>query len=726
MKKSLALIAFVSAWSGAAAFGSVLEFVDPFIGTTNPGHTYPGAAWPFGAVQPSPETGTHAWKYCAGYQFSDPKIYGFAQTHFSGTGWTDGGDVLLQPFAKAGEPADFASVKTNETAAPGLYAVTLADFGVRVRLTCSPRVAFYEFTFPGKTGRLLVDLQYGADAGGTDIHHRVVSNETALAADRREISGTSQTRNWYDHTAAYSIQFDRPYSAIRRLPAKPGEKAPRYVLDFDLGDGSNLLAKVSVSAVNVANARANIAAEVPGFTAADFETVAAANRSAWESLLSRIVIEGSREQKVNFYTSLYHIYLQPNETADSNGDYRGPRGKIGHSADGHFYSSFSLWDTFRAAHPLYTLLSPEFVPGFVRSMLAHERAFGLLPIITYGGRETYCMIGIHSVPVIADAYLKGIVTNGAEEAFAAIDRSLRSNSPDNFKCNSDVFDKYGYYPCDIKPDESVSRTLEFAYDNACAARFAEALGKREAAAFYRKRAQNYRNVFDPSTGFMRGRDSKGAWREPFDPMLIIIPGKPADFIEGNAWQWTWSVMHDPEGLISLMGGKEKAAAKLDAFFTTENDPARSGHRVDVTGLIGEYAQGNEPSHHAIYFYDYLGQPRKGQALIRKVFDTQYAARPDGLCGNDDCGQMSAWYVFSAMGFYPFDPCDGGYVLGAPQIPRAEIRLPNGKTFTVVAKNLSQANRFVKSVTLNGKPLKGFKLSHRQILAGGELVFEMAP
>lgn len=724
---NLVCAAAITCFSAAALAAAPSDYVNPFIGTSGTGHTFPGAASPFGNIQASPETGTHQWKYCAGYQFDDKNILGFTQVHLNGTGCTDMGDVLLQPFCGTTPSDDYACAKSDEKASPGRYSVALRDFHSRVEITCSPHAAFYRFTYGDRKAHLLVDLQYGDTSDWCcDVHHRVVKNETALSEDKRMISGSSQTLNWFEHEFSFAVLFSRPYTAVRQLPMKEGEKGPRYVLDFDLDDSSELLVKVALSTVSVTNALENLKAEIPGFSNADFAKTETDVQASWNDLLSRIEIRGTDEQKVNFYTSLYHLFLQPYNMADVNGEYRGADGKVAHSKTGVYYTSLSLWDTFRAAHPLYTILTPERVPGFIDTMMAHYRAVGIVPIITYGGKETGCMIGNHSVPVMVDAYLKGLVTEGAEEAFAAIDESLRHDHKVNPKDNWDVLDQYGYYPFDLIREESVSRTLECAFDDWCAGTFARHLGKKDAADFYFKRARNYRNVFDPATGFMRGKDSKGNWREPFDPMFLRFPDRPYDFTEGNSWQYTWHVFQAPDDLIDLIGGKEKTAQKLDAFFSLPIDPQRSGNISDVTGLIGEYAQGNEPDHHAIFFYDFVGQPWKAQAHIREVLDAFYLAKPDGLCGNDDCGQMSAWYVFAALGFYPFNPCGGEYVLGAPQVPEAVVRLPGGKRFTVTASGLSKANKYVQSVKLNGQPLEGFKLSHASVVSGGTLSFEMGP
>ena len=432
-------------------------------------------------------------------------------------------------------------------------------------------------------------------------------------------------------------------------------------------------------------------------------------------MLGRVAVEGDAAQKTSFYTALYHLYIQPNNLAD-----------VGATP---FHSTFSCWDTFRAAHPLYTILVPEQVDGFVNSMLEQGRRTGFLPVWTLWGKDNQCMIGTHSVPAIVDWFLKTRGRGAAvdwEAAYAQVKDSLTVKHDHRRKERWDLLDKYGYYPFDEIKGESVSRTMECAYDDWCAAQFAAALGKTEDAAFFSKRAGNWSNVLDRTIGFVRGRDTKGSWRDPFDPFRLGHgAGTANDFTEGNAFQYTWHVMQDPTGFIAAMGGKEEFVKKLDSLFTQPQKTEGAGFVLDVTGLIGQYAHGNEPSHHVAYFYPFAGRPDRTAEVVREVFDKFYLPKPDGLCGNDDCGQMSAWYVFSAMGFYPFNPCGGDYVIGAPQVPKVIVALPGDKKFAIVAKNFSKENKYVKSVTLNGKPLNGFILRHADVMAGGELVFEMS-
>ena len=708
MKKIGILAAFALGLSGMAQEAPV-DWVNPFIGCTDNGHCTPAACVPFGLVQAGADTGNKGWNYCGGYRYEDPSIMGFSQTHISGTGVPDLGDLRLQPFTGTGGTNDFRSAfrKETETAKPGYYAVTLDDFGVQAEVTATHHASIYRFVYAkGGSAKLLVDCQYGI---GGDAFKQILASDVRLDG-RTGIAGTVRRRCWVDRTYAFAVQFDRPFASVTKLPPRhPAEKAPRYVFTFDVPAGGKLMVKVGLSAENgVEAAWKNLTVEIPAW---DFADVRAKATAAWNKVLGRVVVGGDAAQKTSFYTALYHLYIQPNNLAD-----------VGATP---FHSTFSCWDTFRAAHPLYTILVPEQVDGFVNSMLEQGRRTGFLPVWTLWGKDNQCMIGTHSVPVIVDAYLKGFRGFDVDDAYAQMKDTLTKKHESRRKERWDLLDKYGYYPFDEIKGESVSRTMECAYDDWCAARFAAALGKAEDAAFFSRRAGNWSNVIDRTIGFARGRDSKGNWRDPYDPFAFGHgAGTANDFTEGNAFQYTWHVMQDPEGLIALMGGKDAFVKKLDALFTQEMKVDGPGLVLDISGLIGQYVHGNEPSHHVAYFYPFAGRPDRTAEVVREVFDRFYLPKTDGLCGNDDCGQMSAWYVFSAMGFYPFNPCGGDYVLGAPQVAKVVLNLPGG-TFTVVAKNLSKENKYVKSVTLNGKPLEGFILKHADVMAGGELVFEMA-
>ena len=723
--KSISLRLAFAAIAAAAAISAAAEedftkYVNLFIGTEYNGHTFPGACRPFGLVQASPDTGRGNWNYTAGYRYNDRQIIGFSQDHLSGTGCTDLGDLRIMPFRAddmGGENLKSAFRKETEKASPGYYSVYLDDSRVNVEITATERCAFYRLRFDGEgPANLLVDTQWSpGDSWNND--KRVQKTDEAWNERERSMRGHVHIRSWNNRDWFFALESDRAWQGVRTLGMRSPEKGKRYAIGFrDVRPGDTVLVKIALSTVSTDGAAANLAAEIPGW---DFDAVRAGAKAAWNALLSRAAVEANDDRKTAFYTSLYHLYVQPNDITDVTGEYRGADYRVRLAEEGRYFSTLSTWDTFRAAHPFYTILTPEYVDTFVSTMIAHRKVAGCVPIWTLWGSDNQCMIGTHSIPVIVDAYLKGFRGFDAEEAFEAVKASATTVPKGRIKADWDVLDKFGYYPTDIVKGESVSRLLEVSYDDGCIAAFAAALGKEDDAAFFAKRAQNYRNVYDAETGFMRGRDSKGAWRDGFSPFKL-----GGDYTEGNSWQYSWHVMHDPEGLVALMGGKEKFGARLASLFEQSEDEKLTGRVQDVSGLVGQYAHGNEPSHHVIYFFQYAGMPRKTAELVRTVFDKFYLNKPDGLCGNDDCGQMSAWYVFSAMGFYPFNPCGGEYVLGAPQVESVTLSLAGGKKFTMRARNLSAKNKYVKSVTLNGRSLDGFVIRHADIMAGGELVFEM--
>jgi len=708
MKNLITTCMMVTVLATVGAVADPAEFVDPFIGTAATGHTTPAACVPFGLVQAGPDTGRGGWEHCSGYIKGEKTICGFSQTHLNGTGCSDLGDLPILPF-RGGEPMPQTFSSATEVATPGYYAVTLTDAQVRAEVTARPHVGYYRFTYDGNAPRrLLVDCQ---SAIGGDAQRQIVKAEVALADDRRGLSGRIGRRCWVAREYSFVFEFDHAYTKVVELPKAKGEKGPRYIFDFDLKPGETLEVKVALSAEgDVSAARKNLELEAKGMKFDDMRKLA---RRHWDVLLGRMEAEGSEDEKKSFYTALYHLFMQPNNLADFG---KKP-----------FFSTFSCWDTFRAAHPLYTLVAADMVPSMVDSMVEQGKRTGYLPIWTLWGKDNQCMIGTHSVPVIVDAWTKGLLPQGMDPTavFEQIKDTLTRPHRGRWKENWDLLDKYGYYPFDHIRGESVSRTLECAYDDWCAAQMASKLGRAEDAAFFSRRAQNWKNVFDPSTGFMRGKDSQGKWRTPYNPYKLgHDQGTANDFTEGNAFQYSWHVMQDPQGLMAAMGGRDAFLKKLDALFTAPEKVEGAGHVVDVTGLIGQYAHGNEPSHHVIYFYSLMGRRDRTAEKVREVFDRFYLPKSDGLCGNDDCGQMSAWYLFSAMGFYPFNPCGGEYVLGAPQLPRVVMQLPGGKRFKVFALNLSKENQYVKSVTLNGKPVEGAVIRHEDILKGGELVFTM--
>lgn len=697
------------------------KYVNPFIGTAFTGHTFPGATYPLGFMQPGPETGNFSWDYCSGYFYDDEKINGFSQNRLNGTGIVDFGDLLLQPFS--GEKReDLSSTfnKSTEVATPGFYSVVLTDNDVKVEVTTAPHVAFHRYTFNAdKTAGLLADFQSGLVWSKDRISTHVLENEVNFESDYI-ITGYTRRREWTERTYYFVIEFDKPIVSKELLEQRdPREKAPRYILNFDLGNDSVLNTKVAMSTTGIEGAKSNLAAEGKERS---FDDVYKDAKKEWNRYLSKVSIEGTDEDKTNFYTALYHLYIQPNNIADVDGKYVGPNGKISQSPTGKFYSTLSQWDTFRAAFPMYTILSPEIINDLVNNMLEFSEQKGHLPIWALMGQETFTMIGNHSIPMVVDAYLKGFEGFDAERAYSEIKKSLTEGKHKN--AGWEEYDKYGYYPYDLFKVESVSRTLESGFDDYCAALMAKKLGKTEDYEFFMNRSGYYKNHYDNETKSMRPKDSKGEWLTPFDPYRLAHADSNigGHYTEGNALQYTWHVLQDIPGLIELLGGKEEAGKVLDFLFTTEQES--TGTLSDVTGLIGQYAHGNEPSHHIAYIYMYLDRPEDTQRLIRQICKNFYQNKPDGLIGNDDCGQMSAWYMFSAMGFYPVNPVSGELVFGAPQLPKTTLNLDNGKTFTIEAINLSEENIYIEKIELNGSIYTEKFITYDDIMNGGELTFYM--
>ena len=696
------------------------QYVDPFIGAADNGHTFPGACRPFGMIQTSPVTGAVGWRYCSEYMYADSIIWGFTQTHLNGTGCMDLGDILVMPFTgqrhRAWDAYRSSFQKNTESATPGYYTVTLDQSNVKAELTATTHTALHRYTYEkADSASILIDLQHGPVWNEKQYHTQVNSCEVTWENDST-LTGHVNNKVWVDQDYYFVMQFSRPVIDHFELPMAEVEKGKRIVASFNLLPGEEVLMKVALSTTGVEGAKANMAAEVPGW---DFEGVRTAAKADWNSYLSRIEVEGTDEEKTNFYTSFYHALIQPNEISDVDGRYRNAADSVVKATGGKFYSTFSLWDTYRAAHPFYTLMVPERVDGFINSLVDQAEVQGYLPIWGLWGKENFCMVANHGVSVVAEAYAKGFRGFDAERAFNAIKRTQTVSHP--LKSNWENYMKYGYFPTDLTEAESVSSTLESVYDDYAAADMAKRMGKSEDAAYFSRRADFYKNLFDPSTKFMRPKKSDGTWKTPFNPSQIgHSESVGGDYTEGNAWQYTWHVQHDVPGLIALFGGEEAFLNKLDSVFTLKLETTQA----DVTGLIGQYAHGNEPSHHVTYLYALAGHPERTQELIREIFDTQYSPKPNGLCGNDDCGQMSAWYMFSAMGFYPVNPVSGEYVFGAPQMPEFVLHLTDGKTFTIKAEGLSEANKYVKSITLNGEPYTKNFISHADIMKGGTLVYQM--
>ena len=696
------------------------QYVDPFIGAADNGHTFPGACRPFGMIQTSPVTGAVGWRYCSEYMYADSIIWGFTQTHLNGTGCMDLGDILVMPFTgerhRTWDAYRSSFSKTSENATPGYYTVTLDQAKVKAELTATTHAALHRYTYEqADSASILIDLQHGPAWNEKQYHSQVNSCEVNWENDST-LTGHVNNKVWVDQDYYFVMQFSRPVIDHFELPMAETEKGKRLVASFNIQPGEEVLMKVALSTTGVEGAKANMAAEVPGW---DFEGIRTAAKADWNSYLSRIEVEGTDEEKTNFYTSFYHALIQPNEISDVDGRYRNAADSVVNATGGKFYSTFSLWDTYRAAHPFYTLMVPERVDGFINSLVDQAEVQGYLPIWGLWGKENFCMVANHGVSVVAEAYAKGFRGFDAERAFNAIKQTQTVSHP--LKSNWENYMKYGYFPTDLTEAESVSSTLESVYDDYAAADMAKRMGKTEDAAYFARRADFYKNLFDSSTQFMRPKKSDGTWKSPFNPSQIgHAESVGGDYTEGNAWQYTWHVQHDVPGLIALFGGEEPFLNKLDSLFTLKLETTQA----DVTGLIGQYAHGNEPSHHVTYLYALAGRPERTQELIREIFDTQYSPKPNGLCGNDDCGQMSAWYMFSAMGFYPVNPVSGEYVFGAPQLPEFVLHLADGKTFTIKAEGLSEANKYVKSITLSGEPYTKNFISHADIVKGGTLVYQM--
>ena len=687
-----------------------IQDVNPFIGTAANGHCNPGAARPFAFVQPGPDTGNGSWDYCGGYRYEDTTIDGFSQTHVSGTGRGEMGDILLLPFCGENVPRKLPFSHIDEVAEPGYYAVTLDHGRIRAEMTSTSRTAFHRYVFHEASARLVVDLQHGLTSQRQYVNTHVLSNHCSFAEDGVTLLGTSVVRkDWPEHSFSYAIRFSRPICSRMRLPSAVGEKGPRFVLDFGLKPGEALGVKVAFSMKNPERALANMDVEIPDW---DFSRVRRESAEVWEDILSRVEIEASADDRVKFYTALYHLCLQPNDISDAG---ENPR-----------YSTMSIWDTFRAAHPLYTLLVPERVDGFVDTLLSHAEKFGYLPQWLMWGKDGHTMIGNHAVPILLDALKKGFKVD-LDRAYSAVRNTLLVEYEDNPKDDWRIYDRYGYYPLDIIKGEGVSRTLECCFDDWCAADFARRLGRVGDRLIFEYRAGFWRNVFDPSIGFMRGRRSDGTWREPFKPEWYQPPAEfggswtVKDFTEGNAWQYTFHVFHDVEGLTAAFGGRDRLLSKLDALFDGDVVMENQTNR-DASGMIGQYAHGNEPCHHVPYLYALLGRPGKTCEIVGRICRELYGSGKNGLCGNDDCGQISAWLVFSMLGFYPYNPASAEYVLGMPQIVRSRIRLQGGKVLEISNDTVVVDRDSTVKTTLNGRVLMSPSVKHADLVNGGLLEF----
>lgn len=749
MKNKLIVFSSLIVWAATALPVSaqrlpahLSDYVRPFVGTRGEGNTFPGPTAPFGMVQISPDTDTTNWATDSGYEYTDPTIQGFSLTHLSGTGCPDLGDFLFMP--QVGKPAFVAGTKDHpesgyqskfshgdETASAGYYKVKLLKSGVTAELTAGERAGILRFTFPASDGASIM----------ADLSHVIgpwkIAESRIRIEDNSTITGFHLVNGWAKERYLYfAARFSRPFDDTEIIShGKPVIYNTYRFRSHREAAGTNLQffakynhtqpdevieVKVAVSAVSPADALQNLDAEIPGW---DFAKLRAATRANWDKELSKIQIAGSPEQKETFYTSLYHAFIAPNLYEDVNGSYRGFDQNIHPAKNFTAYTVFSLWDTFRAEHPLLTLIQEKRDSDMINSMLAHfdQSVDHLLPVWELQGNETWCMIGYHAVPVIVDGYLKGVKGFNAEHAYDAIKTTAMNPDYDSVA----RYAKLGWAPCD-KEDESLSKTLEYAYDDWCVAQMAKALGKTKDYQYFMKRSESYKNIYDPTIGWMRPKDSHGNWRTPFDAHLFGGGPQLDDVTEGTSSEYSWFVPQDVPGLIQLMGGKEKFIAKLDSLFNTK--PGKgftdSLSADDLRGCIGEYWHGNEPSHHVIYLYSCAGQPWKTAKLLHQVVTTQYGNRPDSLCGNDDCGQMSAWYIFTCLGFYPVCPASDYYVIGAPQVPQAVMHLSNGGKITMTAKNLSDENIYVQSVKVNGKNWDSPFLPYKNLKNGGTLEFTM--
>ncbi|MEY1638706.1 GH92 family glycosyl hydrolase [Tenuifilum osseticum] len=697
------------------------DYVNPFIGTDFHGHTYPGATVPFGMVQLSPDTRLSGWDGCSGYHYTDRVIYGFSHTHLSGTGASDYGDILFAPVV--GKSPIFESKKysspfnkNNEQAKAGYYSVFLDKYKVKAELTTTARVGFHKYTYAKPNEPAMV----------IDLSHRdKVLEAWFKVVGKNELRGYRHSSQWAKDQKIYFVaRFSEPFALGPKFTDDSGEmntlvnddgtvevhgtKLKAWVL-FPKLKNKVLLVKVGISFVSEEGALKNLEAEVPGW---DFDGVVEAARKWWNDELSKIQVEGGTpEELTTFYTAMYHAMVVPNIFSDVDGLYRTMDGNVRYANGFTPYTVFSIWDTYRAWHPLMTIIDTKRTSDYINTFLSHYRYGGRLPVWELAANETDCMIGYHSVSVIADAWIKGIRGFDAEYAFQAMKHSANLN---HFGLL--YYKRYGFIPGDME-HESVSKTLEYAYDDWCIAQMAKGLGKHDDYSTFIKRAQSYKNLYDPDTRLMRPR-LNGGFKHNFNPAEV-----DQHFTEANSWQYSFYVPHDVTGLISLHGGMEKFEAKLDDLFSAPSQLA-GRNQVDITGLIGQYAHGNEPSHHMAYLYNYVGKPWKTQQLVKRIMVEMYSHKPDGICGNEDCGQMSAWYIMSAMGFYPLCPGSTQNAIGSPLFPKIAINIENGKKFTVIAENLSNQNIYIQSATLNGKPITRSWIDHTEIMAGGELVLTM--
>ena len=744
MKRSLILFfAFCSTclYAQNAPKTGVVQYVNPFIGTgavdtsSLSGSNFPGPTTPFAFVQLSPDTRDTPDDPASGYDHNDKTIVGFSHTHLSGTGVADLFDVLLMPTTgdlklKPGDPkisrSGYRSTFSHdqESAWPGYYQVMLQDYGINAELTSTSHVGLHRYTFPASTqSHIVIDMDHSLDKKRSYWECRIIGAEIRVVNNHtiegyRIITGWARLRKVYFHA-----EFSKPFDSV--MMANGNQKphattllngsAVKAGLNFSTTDREQVLVKVAISSVSIANARMNMATELPNW---NFDQTSQQSTDAWEKELNKIKVEGTLAQKQIFYTGLYHAFTQPNNIADVNGDYQATDMTIRNAPDKAQYSTFSLWDTYRAAHPLYTFIQPEKDAAFINTMIRQYETYGYLPIWQLWGDENYCMIGNHAIPVIVDAILKGIPGIDAEKAFEAVKASSTIDHPGS---PFTAWEKYGYIPEDVE-SQSVSITVEMAYDDWCVAQLAKKLGKTADYEHFMKRSAFYKNLYNPKTGFFQARNKDGNWLTPFDPLNYGGNGG-SPYTEANAWQYNWYVPQNVPDMISLMGGDKSFTAKLDTFFTLANKPGDVNG--NASGFIGQYAHGNEPSHHIAYLYDYAGQPWKTQYYVAKVLNELYNNSFSGYAGNEDCGQMSSWYIFSSMGFYPVNPASGIYAIGSPVLKSASMLLSNGKTFSMSVRNPGKENIYIQSVKLNGRRYGKTYITQSDIMNGGTLEFTMS-
>ena len=726
MKKLLLSVCAFSLTLATLQAGEITKYVNPFIGTGAidgglSGNNYPGATSPFGMIQLSPDTSEAPnWGDASGYDYNRNTIFGFSHTRLSGTGAPDLIDITLMPTSSGRTSSAFTH--DEEKARPGYYQVMLKDENINAELTTTQRNGIHRYQYPaGKDAEIILDMDHSADKGSWG--RRIINSQIRILNDHavegyRIITGWAKLRKIY-----FYMEFSSPIlTSTLRDGGRVHENTAvingtnlHGCFRFGQLNGKPLTCKVALSSVSMENARQNMEQEAPHW---DFDRYVAAADADWEKQLGKIEVKGTEVQKEIFYTALYHTMIQPNTMSDVNGEYMAADYTTRKVANNEtHYTTFSLWDTFRASHPLYTLLEPERVTDFVKSMIRQYEYYGYLPIWQLWGQDNYCMIGNHSIPVITDAILKGIPGIDMEKAYEAVYNSSVTSHPNS---PFEVWEKYGFMPENIQT-QSVSITLEQAFDDWCVAQLAAKLNKDADYQRFHKRSEYYRNLFHPKTKFFQSKNDKGEWIEPFDPYQYGGNGGHP-FTEGNAWQYFWYVPHNIQALMELTGGTKAFEQKLDTFFTSTYKSEQMNH--NASGFVGQYAHGNEPSHHVAYLYNFAGQPWKTQKYVSHILNTLYNNTSSGYAGNDDCGQMSAWYVFSAMGFYPVNPADGRYIIGSPLLDECTLKLAGNKEFRIRTIRKSPEDIYIQSVTLNGKKHKDFFITHQDIMNGGTMVFKM--